>query len=316
MTEDDATVILPAVSDGALHDRPLKDGALDDDTAVFARVVDAEPAPAAHTLIELDGVGMTYAGPPPVEALKPVQLHVENGEYVAIVGPSGSGKSTLLNLLGLLDVPTAGTYWFDGYDTSKMKESKRTQLRADKIGFIFQSFHLMAHRTATENVAMSLVYQGIPRRKRRQIAREKLDLVGLSHRLDALPTTLSGGERQRVAIARALAAEPSLLLCDEPTGNLDSKTADAILATLDELHGQGLTILMITHDHDVAERAGRAVTIRDGQLREGNHLHDDHHDGGSDDRVPTDRPDPGTLIMPVAGEAPTAVQPAAAPRRN
>lgn len=285
MNEDDATIILPTVS-----------GASDgfDDTAVFARVGDVGPDDVKHALIDLDGVGMTYPGPPPVEALRPVKLRVEDGEYVAIVGPSGSGKSTLLNLLGLLDAPTAGTYWFDGHDTSKMKEAKRTQLRADKIGFIFQAFHLMAHRTATENVAMTLVYQGIPRRKRRQIAREKLELVGLSHRLDALPTTLSGGERQRVAIARALAADPSLLLCDEPTGNLDSKTADSILATLDELHAQGLTILMITHDHDVAERAERAVTIRDGQLREGNHLHDAH------DLTPTDQAGPGTLVMPTA----------------
>jgi putative ABC transport system ATP-binding protein len=286
VTEDDATMILPAVGHPA-------DG---DDTAVFARVADAPP-PAdgpARALIELDGVGMTYPGPPPVEALKPVMLRIEDGEYVAIVGPSGSGKSTLLNLLGLLDTPTAGTYWLDGHDTSKMKEAHRTQLRADKIGFIFQAFHLMAHRTATENVAMSLVYQGIPRRKRRQIAREKLELVGLSHRLDALPTTLSGGERQRVAIARALAAGPSLLLCDEPTGNLDSKTADAIMATLDGLHAEGLTILIITHDHDVAERAQRAVTIRDGQLREGNHLYDDR----APDRAPTGRADPGTLVMP------------------
>ncbi|RRR95669.1 ABC transporter ATP-binding protein [Glycomyces terrestris] len=233
---------------------------------------------------------MTYPGPPPVEALKPVRLAVADGEYVAIVGPSGSGKSTLLNLLGLLDAPTTGTYWLDGHDTSKMKESMRTRLRADKIGFIFQSFHLMSHRTATENVAMSLVYQGIPRRKRRQIAREKLELVNLGHRLDALPTTLSGGERQRVAIARALAAEPSLLLCDEPTGNLDSHTAEAVLATIDELHAGGLTVLMITHDHDVAERAQRAVTIRDGELREGNHV--------GDERVPTDDPAPGTLVMP------------------
>ncbi|THV42739.1 ABC transporter ATP-binding protein [Glycomyces buryatensis] len=215
---------------------------------------------------------MTYPGPPPVEALKPVHLRVEAGEYVAIVGPSGSGKSTLLNLLGLLDAPTDGTYFLDGHDTSTMKEAKRTKLRADKIGFIFQAFHLMAHRTATENVAMSLVYKGVPRRRRREIAREKLELVGLGHRMDALPTTLSGGERQRVAIARALAAEPSLLLCDEPTGNLDSKTAEAVLATIDELHSQGLTILMITHDHEVAERAQRAVTIRDGQLSEGNNV--------------------------------------------
>jgi putative ABC transport system ATP-binding protein len=282
VTEDDATMILPTVSGGAA-------GGPADDTAVFARVND--PAAAGKALIELEGVGMTYPGPPPVEALKPVDLRIDEGEYVAIVGPSGSGKSTLLNLLGLLDAPTAGTYRLDGRDTSTMKEAHRTQLRAEKIGFIFQSFHLMAHRTATENVAMSLVYQGIPKRKRRQIAREKLELVGLSHRLDALPTTLSGGERQRVAIARALAAGPSLLLCDEPTGNLDSKTADSIMATLDELHAEGLTILIITHDHEVAERALRAVTIRDGQLREGNHLHDDHAVSAAA---------AGTLVMPKA----------------
>ncbi|GAB3656922.1 ABC transporter ATP-binding protein [Glycomyces tarimensis] len=255
MTRDDSTLILPAVGD----------------TMVLPRVEDAGE-PVRDALIELDGVGMTYPGPPPVEALKPVRLRVADGEYVAIVGPSGSGKSTLLNLLGLLDTPTTGTYYLDGTDTSTMKESKRTKLRADKIGFIFQAFHLMAHRTATENVAMSLVYQGIPRRRRKAIAHEKLSLVGLSHRLDAVPTTLSGGERQRVAIARALAAEPSLLLCDEPTGNLDSRTAAAVLETIDELHSQGLTVLIITHDHDVAERAGRAVTIRDGELFEGNHV--------------------------------------------
>ncbi|GAB3996884.1 ABC transporter ATP-binding protein [Glycomyces albus] len=245
-----------------------------DDTIILPRVESEASEPERHeALIELDGVGMTYPGPPPVEALKPVDLRVGSGEYVAIVGPSGSGKSTLLNLLGLLDAPTAGTYFLDGHDTSKLSESKRTGLRAAKIGFIFQSFHLMAHRTATENVAMALVYRGVPRRRRKAIARDVLELVGLGHRLDAVPTTLSGGERQRVAIARALATDPSLLLCDEPTGNLDSATADAVLATIDELHGRGLTILMITHDHDVAERAERAVTIRDGRLSEGNHAH-------------------------------------------
>ncbi|WP_347177465.1 ABC transporter ATP-binding protein [Glycomyces sp. L485] len=238
---------------------------------LLPRVEDAGET-VRDALIELDGVGMTYPGPPPVDALKPVRLRVDAGEYVAIVGPSGSGKSTMLNLLGLLDTPTAGTYYLDGLDTSTMKESKRTKLRADKIGFIFQSFHLMAHRTATENVAISLVYQGVPRRERKQIAHEKLESVGLGHRLDALPTTLSGGERQRVAIARALAAEPSLLLCDEPTGNLDSKTTETVLSTLDGLHAEGLTILMITHDHEVAERAQRAVTIRDGELSEGNNV--------------------------------------------
>ncbi|QSB06907.1 ABC transporter ATP-binding protein [Natronoglycomyces albus] len=213
---------------------------------------------------------MTYPGPPPVEALKPIDLDVHEGDYLAIVGPSGSGKSTLLNLLGLLDQPTTGAYYLDGHDTSTMKEGMRTKLRGEKVGFIFQAFHLMAHRTAEENVAMSLVYKGIARGRRRTIAREKLEQVGLSHRISALPTTLSGGERQRVAIARALATDPSLMLCDEPTGNLDSKTAASVLETLDELHARGLTILVITHDHEVAQRAQRVVTIRDGELLEGN----------------------------------------------
>ncbi|MFC4627101.1 ABC transporter ATP-binding protein [Promicromonospora alba] len=238
------------------------------DATLLLRTV--EPKQTDTTpLIELDRAGMTYPGPPPVEALKPVQLQVYGGEHVAIVGPSGSGKSTLLNLLGLLDEPTTGTYLLDGQDTSTMKEAKRTRLRADKIGFVFQSFHLIQHRTATENVAIPLVYQGIPGRRRRAVAQQKLKAVGLGHRLDAFPTTLSGGERQRVAIARALATEPSLLLCDEPTGNLDTDTTYAILATLDELRSQGLTLLVITHDMEVAARAERIVTIRDGQLHEG-----------------------------------------------
>lgn len=234
--DDDATREIPAVTDG---------------------------------LITLEGVGLTYPGPPPVEALRPCDLHIDHGEYVAIVGPSGSGKSTLLNVLGLLDQPTTGRYLLDGHDTSLMKEGKRTALRAQTIGFVFQSFHLMPHRTAEENVALSLVYQGIPAKKRREKAREMLDHVGLSHRMGAVPTTLSGGERQRVAIARALAAKPSLLLCDEPTGNLDSKTAASVMETMDELNQEGLTILIITHDHEVAEHAQRAVTIRDGILSEG-----------------------------------------------
>lgn len=248
-------------------DTPFPTGATaSDDTVVFSAVPGSAPEP----LIRLSGAGMTYPGPPPVEALKPVELEVNEGDYLAIVGPSGSGKSTLLNLLGLLDLPTAGTYYLDGVDTSEMKEGRRTKLRGDKVGFIFQAFHLMAHRTALENVAMALVYKGIPRKRRKAIAREKLVQVGLEHRVDALPTTLSGGERQRVAIARALATEPSLMLCDEPTGNLDTKTAASVLETLDELHSQGLTILVITHDPEVAERAERVVTIRDGELLEGN----------------------------------------------
>ncbi|WP_345740769.1 ABC transporter ATP-binding protein [Stackebrandtia albiflava] len=231
--------------------------------------VTVEADSADTGLIHLDGVGLTYPGPPPVEALRPCDLRIDSGEYVAIVGPSGSGKSTLLNLLGLLDRPTCGRYLLDGNDTSLMSEKQRTALRARTIGFVFQSFHLMPHRTAEENVALSLVYQGIPARRRREKARDMLEHVGLGHRLGAVPTTLSGGERQRVAIARALAAAPSLLLCDEPTGNLDSKTAESVMNTLDELNAAGLTVLIITHDDEIAGHAGRAVTIRDGVLSEG-----------------------------------------------
>ncbi|MGH8791191.1 MAG: ABC transporter ATP-binding protein [Stackebrandtia sp.] len=248
--------VLPFDDSDATREIP----AVDDETAEISAVDDS--------LILLDGVGLTYPGPPPVEALRPCELAVKHGEYLAIVGPSGSGKSTLLNVLGLLDKPTDGHYYLDGVDTSVMKERKRTALRAATIGFVFQSFHLMPHRTAQENVAVALVYQGISASKRRERAQAMLEHVGLSHRVDALPTTLSGGERQRVAIARALAARPSLLLCDEPTGNLDSKTAESVMDTLDELHAEGLTILVITHDHEVAERAQRTVTIRDGVLSE------------------------------------------------
>ncbi|MFC4334885.1 ABC transporter ATP-binding protein [Salininema proteolyticum] len=254
---DAATEILPAFSvEPRSTPEPEPDA-----TVLLPAVVPA--------LIELEDVAMTYPGPPPVEALKRASLRVGEGEYTAIVGPSGSGKSTLLNILGLLDRPTSGAYRLDGSDTSDLGERQVTRLRADRIGFVFQSFHLMPHRTAADNVAMSLVYRGIPRRRRREIAHGKLRQVGLSHRVDALPTTLSGGERQRVAIARALATEPSLLLCDEPTGSLDSETAAGVLDTIDRLHGEGLTVLMITHDPDVAARAGRTVTIRDGVLEEG-----------------------------------------------
>ena len=212
------------------------------------------------------GVGMTYPGPPPVTALRSADLCIEQGEHVSVVGPSGSGKSTFLNLAGLLDRPTEGTYELDGIDTGSLKEADRTSIRGQKIGFVFQSFHLLAHRSATENVMLAQLYNHVPRRDRRTRAQETLAQVGLAHRADAPPTQLSGGERQRVAIARALVNRPSLLLCDEPTGNLDSATADSVLALIDELHGAGLTIVVITHDPKVAARGQRTVTIRDGLL--------------------------------------------------
>lgn len=212
---------------------------------------------------------MTYPGPPPVRALHPLDLSVASGEYVTVVGPSGSGKSTFLNIAGLIDRPTEGRYELDGIDTASLKEAERTAVRGHRIGFVFQSFHLLAYRTATENVTLAQLYNGVPRRERAARSRAALEQVGLGHRLDALPSRMSGGERQRVAIARALVNQPSLLLCDEPTGNLDSATADAVLALLDDLHAAGLTVLVITHDPQVAARGQRMVTIRDGVLAEG-----------------------------------------------
>nr|WP_202513213.1 ABC transporter ATP-binding protein [Streptomyces sp. SID3343] len=214
---------------------------------------------------------MTYPGPPPVPALRPCDLVVERGEYVTITGPSGSGKSTFLNVAGLLDRPTSGTYRLDGIDTGALKERDRTALRGSRIGFVFQSFHLLPYRTAAENVELAMMYQGGKRSRtqRAAAARESLERVGLGHRLHHTPTTLSGGERQRVAIARALAAGPSLLLCDEPTGNLDTTTAESVLTLLDTLHTDGMTVLVITHDHAVAGRGQRTVAIRDGVLSEG-----------------------------------------------
>jgi putative ABC transport system ATP-binding protein len=219
-------------------------------------------------VVRLDGVGRTFSGPPPVEALHPASLVIERGDYLSIVGPSGSGKSTLLHLLGLLDRPTAGRYELDGVDTTGMSDRHRTALRGQRIGFVFQSFHLLGHRTVVENVLLAMLYNRTPAKDRDDRAVAALERVGLGHRLDATPTTLSGGERQRVAIARALVARPSLLLADEPTGNLDSRTSASVLDLFDELHADGLTLVVITHDADVSERARRRVRITDGILRE------------------------------------------------
>ncbi|MFD6564668.1 ABC transporter ATP-binding protein [Micromonospora profundi] len=219
-------------------------------------------------VVTMGAVGLTYPGPPSVRALLPTDFVVERGEYVTIMGPSGSGKSTFLNILGLLDRPTEGTFALDGIDVSSLRERQRAALRANRIGFVFQAFHLMPYRTATENVALAQLYSGVPLAKRMANARAALDRVGMSHRADALPKTLSGGERQRVAIARALAHGPSLLLCDEPTGNLDTTTSGSILELLDELHAAEMTLVVITHDPQVAARGQRKVTIRDGMLDE------------------------------------------------
>jgi putative ABC transport system ATP-binding protein len=222
----------------------------------------------APPVIELRGLARTYPGPPPVPALRPASLVIEAGDYVAVTGPSGSGKSTLLHLLGLLDAPTAGSYLLDGLDTGALRDGDRSALRGRRIGFVFQAFHLLPYRTVLENVQLALLYNQTPRASRTQAAAAALEAVGMGPRLGALPTTLSGGESQRVAIARALVNQPSLLLCDEPTGNLDSRNAAALMSLLDQLNAGGFTIVVITHDGAVAAHAGRAVAISDGQLSE------------------------------------------------
>ncbi|MFB7372156.1 ABC transporter ATP-binding protein [Streptomyces sp. NPDC056222] len=228
----------------------------------------ASPTPSEPPVIEFRQAGLTYPGPPAVEAFRPSDLTVRRGEFITVVGPSGSGKSTFLNIAGLLDTPTTGSFLLDGIDTGRLRDTERTTLRGRRIGFVFQAFHLLPHRSARENVELAMVYSGAPHRERPQRAREALDRVGLGHRTDALPSRMSGGERQRVAIARALVARPSLLLCDEPTGNLDTGNAEAVLQLLEALNAEGITVVLITHDLAVAARGRRTVTIRDGILSE------------------------------------------------
>jgi ABC-type lipoprotein export system ATPase subunit len=227
-----------------------------------------EPAvdTAKWPMVRLAGIGRRYGTVAPVVALRGIDLDVHAGQWVAIVGASGSGKTTLLNIVGCLDRQSGGTYWLDGIDVAALTDRQRAGLRSRRIGFIFQSFHLLAHRTVLENVMLAEAYARRPRAGRADRARAALAAVGLDNRTDFLPTLLSGGERQRVAIARALLNGPELLLCDEPTGNLDSVTAGAILELLAGLHRDGLTIVTITHDSGVAARAERQVRIADGQI--------------------------------------------------
>ncbi|MFC7623592.1 ABC transporter ATP-binding protein [Microlunatus sp. GCM10028923] len=217
-------------------------------------------------VVELIGLRRSFPGPPEVHAVRGVDLTVRAGEYVSIIGPSGSGKSTLLHLLGLLDQPTGGTYRLDGEDVSALTERRRSAVRGSRIGFVFQAFHLLQSRTVLDNVMLSMLYQAVPRRQRRERAMEALNRVGLDHRREFTPRTLSGGERQRVAIARALAGRPSLLLADEPTGNLDRANASGVLELFDDLHADGLTLAVITHDDVVSRRADRRVRMTDGVL--------------------------------------------------
>lgn len=218
--------------------------------------------------VRWDGVGFEYRSDPPVVALHVTDLHLRAGEQVAIVGPSGAGKTTVLNLLGLLDRPTHGRYHLFGHDTSELGEQERAGLRASLIGFVFQTFHLLAQRTSTENVMLGMTYGRVERSERREIAIAALDRVGLAHRRDARCSTLSGGERQRVAIARAICHSPRLLLADEPTGNLDRRIGREILELLSEVMDPSLLQIMVTHDPQVAERFDRVIQIIDGQVTE------------------------------------------------
>ena len=218
-------------------------------------------------LIAVRGVSKIYqTGDVEVAALRSVDFHVEPGEFVAIMGSSGSGKSTLMNILGCLDRPTSGQYFLDGQDVSRLDRNGLAIVRNRTLGFVFQSFNLLARTSALENVELPMLYAGVPARERKRRAQEALERVGLGARLDHHPRQLSGGQQQRVAIARALVSQPRVILADEPTGNLDSRTSIEVMALFQELRHEGITLVLVTHEPDIASHAGRVVVVRDGRI--------------------------------------------------
>ncbi len=251
---------------------------------------------AEHKLIELRGVTKVYRmGDTVVNALAGIDLDISDRQFVAIMGASGSGKSTLMNLLGCLDRPTAGSYRLAGVEVAHLGPNALAEIRNRMIGFVFQGFHLLARTSAQDNVELPLIYAGVPSRERRQRAQESLERVGLGTRRDHLPNQLSGGQQQRVAIARALVTQPRIILADEPTGNLDSRTSVEVMAILQELNRGGMTIAMVTHEADIAAYASRVIVVRDGKIL-------------------SDRPQrPTVAVVPPATVPPTAGPTAAAP---
>jgi putative ABC transport system ATP-binding protein len=230
----------------------------------------SQPAIAQRPIVQLVNVWKTYTpSSVPVHALRGVSISVFPGEYISVIGPSGSGKSTFMHILGCLDVPTSGHYYLAGTDVSEMDEEHLAKVRNRRIGFVFQQFHLLPSLNAWRNVELPLIYAGVDRKSRRLRALEALEQVGLGDRVDHHPNELSGGQQQRVAVARALVTEPDLLLADEPTGNLDSRSSADVLGMMDALHKQGRTIVLITHEQDVAEAAERIMRFRDGKFLPG-----------------------------------------------
>jgi len=220
-------------------------------------------------LIEITDLVKVYEmGDTPVRAVNGVSLNVEKGEFLALMGPSGSGKSTLMNLIGCLDTPTSGVYRLNEQEVSRLNDDELARIRNREIGFVFQTFNLLARTSALENVEVPLVYAGVPRAERHRRAKEALEMVGLADRMHHQPNELSGGQRQRVAVARALVNRPSILLADEPTGNLDSRTGEEMMTLFDELNRQENTIVLVTHEEDIARHARRTVRLRDGQIVE------------------------------------------------